>query len=113
MCSDVPIVGNVSKATEFSTNTVPSDTAISSWLTLVIGATAAMALPPQIAHAVVRERLSFPWKSAQSRFWVTTTASKRVTFTSIMVFSLSLKERHAGGDSLQHKGEFFCAWHTQ
>ena len=68
MCSIVPIAGNVSKATEFSTKTVPSETAISSWLALVIGATAAMALPPQMAvPAEMRnEILCFTSKSLPS-----------------------------------------------
>ena len=43
------MAGKASRATEFSTNTVPSETAISSSLALVMGATAAMALPPQMA----------------------------------------------------------------
>ena len=47
-----PIVGNVSKATEFSTKMVPSETDISSSVAPVIGPTAAMALPPQIAVPV-------------------------------------------------------------
>ncbi len=49
MCSMVPITGKVSNATELRTKTVPSETAICSSLASVIGATAAIALPPQIA----------------------------------------------------------------
>ena len=41
------------KATELSRNTVPRETAISSSLALVMGAIAAMALPPQIAVPAV------------------------------------------------------------
>ena len=37
------------RATELSRNTVPMETLISSWSAPVMGATAAMALPPQIA----------------------------------------------------------------
>ena len=50
--SPAPIAGKISSATEFNTNTVPSDTAISSSLACTIGPTAAMALPPQIAVPV-------------------------------------------------------------
>jgi hypothetical protein len=50
--SAVPIKGNTSSATEFNTNTVPMETAISSSLAPEIGATAAIALPPQIAVPV-------------------------------------------------------------
>jgi hypothetical protein len=57
-CSAVPIAGNASKATELSRNTVPRETAISSSLALVMGAIAAMALPPQIAvPAVMRNEV--------------------------------------------------------
>ena len=49
MFRDAPIIGKVSEAIEFRTKTVPSETAISSWLALVIGAIAAITLPPQIA----------------------------------------------------------------
>ena len=46
------MAGKVSSATEFSTKTVPSDTDISSSVAPVIGPTAAIALPPQIAVPV-------------------------------------------------------------
>ena len=46
------MVGKVSSATEFSTKIVPSETDISSSVAPVIGPTAAMALPPQIAVPV-------------------------------------------------------------
>jgi hypothetical protein len=44
--------GKISNAMEFKTKTVPSDMAISSSLACVMGPTAAMALPPQIAVPV-------------------------------------------------------------
>ena len=44
--------GKISNATEFSTKMVPSETAICSSLAPVIGPTAAIALPPQIAVPV-------------------------------------------------------------
>jgi hypothetical protein len=50
--SHSPIAGNVSSAIEFSTNTVPSETDISSSVAPVIGPTAAIALPPQMAVPV-------------------------------------------------------------
>src|ERR1039458_5181432 len=51
-----PIAGNVSSATEFNTKIVPSETDISSSVAPVIGPTAAMALPPQIAvPAAIRD----------------------------------------------------------
>jgi hypothetical protein len=67
MCNAVPIAGNVSRAIEFSTKTVPSETAISSWLALVIGAIAAMALPPQMAvpHDEIRDSLLHLQESSQ------------------------------------------------
>ena len=56
-----------SNATEFKTNTVPSEAAISSSLAFTIGPTAAIALPPQIAvPTVIRNeevrptRMKFP-----------------------------------------------------
>ena len=45
-------MGNVSNATEFNTKIVPNETDISSSVAPVIGPTAAMALPPQIAVPV-------------------------------------------------------------
>ena len=57
-CSAVPIAGNASKATGLSRNTGPRETAIPSSLALVMGAIAAMALPPQIAvPAVMRNEV--------------------------------------------------------
>ena len=38
---------------EFRIKTVPSETAVSSWSACMIGATAAIALPPQIAVPMV------------------------------------------------------------
>src|ERR1017187_4004518 len=49
MCSTAPIAGNASRAIELSTKTVPNETAISSSVALDMGATAAIALPPQMA----------------------------------------------------------------
>ena len=46
------MAGKVSRATELSTNTVPSEMAICSSLAPVMGPTAAMALPPQMAVPV-------------------------------------------------------------
>ena len=43
------MVGNINRATEFSMKIVPSDTAISCSSASMIGPTAAIALPPQIA----------------------------------------------------------------
>ena len=51
----------MSSATEFSTNTVPRETAISSSDAFAIGPTAAMALPPQIAvPALISRELVSP-----------------------------------------------------
>ena len=49
MSSQAPMGGNTSSATELSRKTVPSATEISSGRALTTGATAAMALPPQMA----------------------------------------------------------------
>ena len=46
------MAGKVSNATELRTNIVPSETAICSSLAPVMGPTAAMALPPQMAVPV-------------------------------------------------------------
>ena len=48
-CMRWPMSGNSRSATEFSTNTVPSDTAISSSLAASTGPIAAIALPPHTA----------------------------------------------------------------
>src|ERR1700722_7584847 len=59
-CSAEPIGGNINSATEFRMNTVPIETAISSSLACTMGATAAMALPPQIAvPAVIKNAAVF------------------------------------------------------
>src|SRR5664279_668543 len=50
--SAAPIAGKVSRATEFSMKTVPSETDISSSVAPTTGPTAAIALPPQIAVPV-------------------------------------------------------------
>lgn len=47
--SAVPIYGNTNKATAFSMNTTPNDTDICSGLAFIIGPTAAIAEPPQMA----------------------------------------------------------------
>src|SRR5580765_4302044 len=72
-----PMAGNVSRATELSTNTVPSDTAISSSVAPVIGPTAAMALPPQIAVPVeIRYAGSFSTRIALPSNTPTTMANE-------------------------------------
>ncbi len=45
----MPIRGKISRPTEFNTKTVLNETAVSSSRASMIGQTAAMALPPQIA----------------------------------------------------------------
>lgn len=77
-CKADPIAGNASKATEFSTKTVPSETAISSSLALVIGATAAMALPPQIAVPVENFRSRKPHPSRSTYFLFVFLMSRRI-----------------------------------
>src|SRR5580658_3554 len=52
-CSNQPKGGNIKSAMEFRIKTVPSETAVSSWSACMIGATAAIALPPQIAVPTV------------------------------------------------------------
>src|SRR5205807_7619778 len=47
-----PMAGKISSAMELRTNTVPSETAISSSVAWQMGPTAAIALPPQIAVPV-------------------------------------------------------------
>ena len=48
-CSAAPMAGKISSATELRTKIVPSDTAICSSVAWIIGPSAAMALPPQMA----------------------------------------------------------------
>ena len=56
MRSAPPIRGKIGRANELSAKTVPSETAISSWPALLMGAIAAMALPSRMLLAVFAEK---------------------------------------------------------